>query len=197
VNLELTDTAAERVRALLGADPELGGFGLRVAVETGGCAGFRYDLSLAPAAEADDMVLDHDGFRIFVDPDSSGLLDGVRIDYVDSLAQSGFRFENPNATRSCGCGTSFDADQPDEVEAPDRDDPILRARVEEAIDCLRPHLQADGGDIEVLRISDGVVSVRLRGACAGCTSGMDSTLRVVERRVLDEVSEVHRVVHVP
>lgn len=198
LSIELTDRAAERVLGLLHAGDDLAGFGLRIAVEPGGCAGYQYDVALDPSADADDTVLSSFGFPIFVDPASARLIDGIRIDYVESLTRSGFTFENPNASRACGCGTSFTADPAGEdAAARDEADALVLAQVEVAIDRIRPHLHADGGDIEVISVSGGVVSVRLVGACTGCTSGRDATLGVIERRVLAEVPGVHRVVHVP
>jgi iron-sulfur cluster assembly protein len=198
LSIELTDRAVQQVRGLLSAREDLAGFGLRVAVEPGGCAGYQYELALDLSADDGDVVLGSHGFNVFVDPTSAPLLDGIRIDYVESLARSGFTFDNPNASRACGCGTSFTAEEQDGNTAAGRDaDAAVRAQVEVAIDRIRPHLQADGGDLEVVSVSGGVASVRFVGACAGCGSGRDATLSVIERRVLAEVSEVRRVVHVP
>ncbi len=197
LSIELSERAVARVHSLLHSSGELTGFGLRIGVQAGGCAGYQYNLALDPSAEDDDVVLDSYGFAIFVDPVSAKLIDGIRIDYVESMTRSGFTFENPNASRSCGCGTSFTAGPPDKDSSlHDGDDPLVREQVEAAIERIRPHLQADGGDIDVLGVSNGVVSVRLAGACAGCTSGSDATLGVIERRVVAEVAGVHRVVRI-
>jgi iron-sulfur cluster assembly accessory protein len=93
--------AAENVAADAG--------GLRVAVQPGGCSGFKYSLLIEDAPAADDTILDQDGYRIFVDPFSFQYLNGVTIDYVTSMQGSGFTFKNPNATGGCGCGNSFSA----------------------------------------------------------------------------------------
>ena len=108
VNLTLTDRAGEEVRKFLAeeqATPETAG--LRVAVLPGGCSGFKYSLSVEPEPAADDVVIASAGVRLFVDEFSSQYLNGVVIDYKSNFQESGFAFENPNATGGCGCGSSF------------------------------------------------------------------------------------------
>jgi iron-sulfur cluster assembly protein len=83
--------------------------GLRVSVQPGGCSGFRYGLLIEEKAADDDIVLDQEGYKVFVDPFSAQYLNGVTIDYVSSMQGSGFTFKNPNATGGCGCGSSFTA----------------------------------------------------------------------------------------
>jgi iron-sulfur cluster assembly protein len=83
--------------------------GLRVSVQPGGCSGFKYGLLIEEQAADDDLIVDQDGFRVFVDPFSAQYLNGVTIDYVSSMQGSGFTFQNPNATGGCGCGSSFTA----------------------------------------------------------------------------------------
>ena len=73
----------------------------------GGCSGFQYQLALDDEAAAEDQVFEQNGVRFFVDPRSHLYLDGTEIDYVDDIMGSGFKFNNPNATGSCGCGESF------------------------------------------------------------------------------------------
>jgi len=104
--LQLTDNAVSKVKALLESEDKRG-FGLRVAVQGGGCSGFQYGMTWEREGRPDDNVLEFEGLRVFVDPMSSLYLDDVRIDYVDSLSGSGFKIENPKATGSCGCGSSF------------------------------------------------------------------------------------------
>jgi iron-sulfur cluster assembly accessory protein len=106
--LQLSDVAAEQVRSFLkqeNVDPSVGG--LRVSVLPGGCSGFRYGLNIEDAPAADDVVLDLQGIRVFVDSFSAQYLNGVTIGYQSSMQGSGFTFENPNATGGCGCGSSF------------------------------------------------------------------------------------------
>jgi len=83
--------------------------GLRVSVMPGGCSGFKYGLLIEEQPAEDDLIVDQQGFRVFVDPFSAQYLNGVEIDYVSSMQGSGFTFKNPNATGGCGCGSSFTA----------------------------------------------------------------------------------------
>ena len=83
--------------------------GLRIAIAGGGCSGFQYGMSLEEAKNEDDIVLDYGFVTLLVDPLSAPLLEGVKVDFVDSLTGSGFKFENPNASSSCACGSSFSA----------------------------------------------------------------------------------------
>ena len=83
--------------------------GLRIAISGGGCSGFQYGMSLEEARSEDDTVLEYGSVTLLVDPLSAPLLDGVTVDFVDSLNGSGFKFENPNASSSCACGSSFSA----------------------------------------------------------------------------------------
>lgn len=83
--------------------------GLRIAIAGGGCSGFQYGLSLEETSNQDDTVLEYGAVTVLVDPLSAPLLEGVIVDFVDSLTGSGFKFENPNASASCACGSSFSA----------------------------------------------------------------------------------------
>lgn len=104
--INLTDSAVNAVQnAISGADKPVGG--LRIMVEAGGCAGFKYVMELVNEAEPDDTVIERDGVKVFVNMKSHDLLAGTTIDYVVALEGSGFTFENPNATSSCSCGKSF------------------------------------------------------------------------------------------
>lgn len=102
---ELTERAAKRILALLAA--EAAGAAMRVGVGGGGCSGFQYTYSVEPAPSADDVAIERDGAKLVVDPVSLAYLAGARIDFVDDLMGQSFRIENPNATSSCGCGSSF------------------------------------------------------------------------------------------
>lgn len=102
-----TPEAVHHLRALLAEQPAAEGPGLRLGVEKGGCAGWQYVMKIdTPVPE--DTVIEQDGIRLLVDPQSLAMLDGVQLDYVDSLNDAGFRVINPQAVRSCGCGTSFE-----------------------------------------------------------------------------------------
>ncbi len=104
--LQLTERAVSKVKQLMAAE-EKSGFGLRVAVQGGGCSGFQYGMTYEKDQQPNDQVLEFEDLRVFVDAMSSAYLEEVKIDYVDSLQESGFKIENPKATGTCGCGSSF------------------------------------------------------------------------------------------
>ncbi|MBK6703847.1 MAG: iron-sulfur cluster assembly accessory protein [Caulobacteraceae bacterium] len=104
-DVALSASAAERIKSVVSAEPS--GAGLRVAVEGGGCSGFQYEIGVARAANADDLVIERDGARLFIDPVSLPFLLGSEVDWVDELIGASFKVKNPNATSSCGCGVSF------------------------------------------------------------------------------------------
>lgn len=105
--VQLSPTAVARVKALLEREGRPAGAGLRVTVVGGGCSGLQYSLDLADTAAEEDTVYDCDGVQVFVDATSAPYLAGIRVDYVDGLHGAGFKFLNPNADRTCGCGSSF------------------------------------------------------------------------------------------
>ncbi len=105
VNISVTDRAANRVREIL--SKEQGPSALRVSVLGGGCSGFSYDFAIVPEAEADDILIEKLGARVAIDPVSVPYMAGSEIDFVDDLIGASFKIKNPNATASCGCGTSF------------------------------------------------------------------------------------------
>lgn len=100
-----TEAAQKRVAEILRGEPE--GSWLRISVNGGGCSGFQYAFDIAPQAEPDDIILARDAARIAVDSVALDFMKGAKIDFVDDLMGSSFRVDNPNATASCGCGTSF------------------------------------------------------------------------------------------
>ena len=103
--ISITDRAATRIRDIVSREP--GKAALRVAVNGGGCSGFQYEFVLTEAAADGDLVIERGGAMALVDPVSQGFLAGAEIDFVDDLMGQSFRIRNPNATSSCGCGTSF------------------------------------------------------------------------------------------
>jgi len=105
--ITLTDAAARHLQTLI-ADKGEGAQGLRLTVEKGGCAGMQYGMKV-DAPGAGDAVFPSGGVSVIVDPESLRYLEGSEIDYCDDLSGTGFRLRNPNAVRSCGCGTSFEA----------------------------------------------------------------------------------------
>lgn len=101
----LSDRAAAQVSKVLSR--EAPGSFLRVSVNGGGCSGFQYAFDIVTDREADDLALERDGAVVLIDPVSIDYMRGARIDYVNDLIGQSFKIENPNATASCGCGTSF------------------------------------------------------------------------------------------
>ena len=101
----LSASAAARVSKVL--RQEAPGSALRVAVDGGGCSGFQYSFTIAGAPADDDLVVERDGATVLIDPVSLDYLRGSQIDFVDDLIGQSFKIHNPNATASCGCGTSF------------------------------------------------------------------------------------------
>ncbi len=104
--ITLSELAAEKVREFMEAERASEG-ALRVSVLPGGCSGFEYGLDLDAEIRDDDVVFHSRGVKLVVDPFSIQYLSGISIDYESSFQGSGFTFDNPNATGSCGCGTSF------------------------------------------------------------------------------------------
>ncbi|MGE0852739.1 MAG: iron-sulfur cluster insertion protein ErpA [Hyphomicrobiaceae bacterium] len=101
----VSERAARRIAEIVAGEPATPL--LRVSVEGGGCSGFQYRFDLVPTSEPDDLVIEKEGARVLVDPVSLEYLSGSEIDFVDDLIGSSFKIQNPNATASCGCGTSF------------------------------------------------------------------------------------------
>jgi iron-sulfur cluster assembly protein len=108
--IHLTERAAKKILSLLakdGVSPETGG--LRVGIQGGGCSGLSYAMRLDTQSRDRDKVFEEFGARIFVDPKSLLYLNGTTLEYEETLMRQGFVFQNPNAARSCGCGSSFTA----------------------------------------------------------------------------------------
>lgn len=106
--ITLTENAIKAVDRFIN-DSDTPVAGLRVLITGGGCSGFQYGLRLEEHVAADDAVVDGASFKVLVDPMSSLLLQGVTIDYVETLEGGGFKFNNPNAKACCDCGQSFSA----------------------------------------------------------------------------------------
>ena len=101
----LSDRAAKRIAEILKAEAQP--TALRLAVTGGGCSGFQYNFALDETRMHDDLVLEKDGATVLIDPVSLDFLVGAEIDFTDDLIGQAFKVNNPNATASCGCGTSF------------------------------------------------------------------------------------------
>ena len=104
--VNLTNKAAEKVKALLARENK-SNHGIRIDVVKGGCAGQNYSLSFDDEVKPEDEVITEKGVKLFVNKEHLPLLQGVKIDFVDSLQGSGFKISNPNAQKTCGCGQSF------------------------------------------------------------------------------------------
>jgi iron-sulfur cluster assembly accessory protein len=104
----LTPKAVEMVKNAMEQEG-LKEHGIRVGVVGGGCSGFQYSMDFEKAPTEGDMAFEQDGIKVFIDPMSSMYLQGVTIDYIQGLQGAGFKFNNPNAKQTCGCGQSFSA----------------------------------------------------------------------------------------
>jgi iron-sulfur cluster assembly protein/iron-sulfur cluster insertion protein len=103
----LTDTAAAKVAQLLAEEEGSEQLALRVAVKPGGCSGYSYEMFFDSEKASDDIVRHYGDVTVVVDPASAELLTGATLDFSDGLQGAGFHISNPNATRTCGCGSSF------------------------------------------------------------------------------------------
>jgi len=112
--VSLTPAAAAKIRDLMASEEDVSV--LRVAIEGGGCSGFQYGLGFDRGAQEGDHEFECEGVTVVVDPFSAPYLSGARVDYLETIQESGFKIENPNAVASCGCGHSF---QVAEGEAPE------------------------------------------------------------------------------
>ena len=106
--VQLTETAVSKVREIMDTQ-EPKPAGLRISVVGGGCSGFSYSMAFENTPGMLDKTYDFSGLRLFIDQASLLYLDGVKVDYVESMEGSGFKFENPNVKSTCGCGSSFSA----------------------------------------------------------------------------------------
>ena len=104
--ITLTDSAAVKVRQLIDQEGDEN-LALRVAVRPGGCSGFSYEMFFDTDIAAEDIATDYSGVKVVVDSSSAQLLQGAELDYKDGLEKSGFEINNPNAQKTCGCGSSF------------------------------------------------------------------------------------------
>ena len=106
--LDVTENAVRHLRSMLQERNASEQKGLRVQIAKGGCSGLQYEM-LLDEKKAGDEIVERDGVEFFVDAESASMLEGSTLDFHDGLTGTGFRIVNPNATRTCGCGTSFEA----------------------------------------------------------------------------------------
>lgn len=111
MNVTLTEIAELRLRTFLTTKEKSPNSGVQIGVSEGGCNGYEYNLKLVSHPRENDLILDNGRLKVFVNPQSAPLLDGIVIDYIEGILESGFKFSNPNATETCGCGKSFQAGQ--------------------------------------------------------------------------------------
>jgi len=107
--IEITDAASQQIKRLLDQDGKLETHALRMKVVGGGCSGLQYQLAFDDQQKENDTELERDGVRLVVDEKSALYLVGTELDFVDTLMESGFKINNPNAKSTCGCGQSFGA----------------------------------------------------------------------------------------
>jgi iron-sulfur cluster assembly protein len=105
--INVTDKAALQLKALLEVKPDHSGKGLRVQIAKGGCSGLQYEITL-DEKQPNDLVMARDGVQFFVDAESASYLEGATLDFHEGLTGTGFQIVNPNASRTCGCGSSFE-----------------------------------------------------------------------------------------
>ncbi|MCU0795893.1 MAG: iron-sulfur cluster assembly accessory protein [Akkermansiaceae bacterium] len=125
VMMTLSERATQALRDLLASRPTAPGAGLRLAVRRGGCAGWQYEMKIA-APEEGDEIRDFEGGRLIIAADSTEKLAGCVVEYSDALSDAGFRIVNPQAVRSCGCGTSFESAGDPPAENPEEGDCTTR-----------------------------------------------------------------------
>jgi iron-sulfur cluster assembly protein len=113
--LSLTPLAAAKVKELLAEEPDGDTMVLRVAIQGGGCSGFQYGLGFDTGAAEGDHELELEGVPVVVDPYSAPYLQGATIDFLNTISESGFKIDNPNAVSSCGCGHSFQVEEGEEL----------------------------------------------------------------------------------
>jgi len=113
--ITLTPVAAQKVKDLLAEEPDGESLVLRVAIQGGGCSGFQYGLGFDSGAAEGDVELELEGIPVVVDPFSAPYLAGTTIDFLNTIQESGFKIDNPNAVSSCGCGHSFPVAEDEEL----------------------------------------------------------------------------------
>ncbi len=109
--INVTDDAVRQLKTLLNTDAQASGKGLRVQIAKGGCSGLQYEMAL-DELRTGDAVVERDGVQFLVDAESAALLQGATLDFRDGLTGVGFHIVNPNASRTCGCGSSFEPARP-------------------------------------------------------------------------------------
>lgn len=176
MTITFTDTARERIREFIEDDP-VAGLAVRLSVPNPSPVAPQYEMALIePSERAEaDLSLDADGFQVVVDPESAKILDGTTIDWVESLAGSGFQFDNPNL-RPLGSGP---------IEGP------LVDRVKRVIDeRINPGVATHGGRVSLVDIRDNIVYVRMGGGCQGCGMASVTLTQGIKQMIKDTAPEI-------
>jgi len=171
--LEITAAAQAKIHAVIQAE-EVEVEGLRISIQGRSATAFQYSLGLATEAEADDIVMECENFKVLVDADSAPDLRGAVIDYVDDLNSSGFKIENPNTPTW---------------------DNTKAQKIQELIDeRINPAVAAHGGQIELLNVEDEAVYIHMGGGCQGCGMANVTQNQGIEATIQEAYPEIKQVI---
>lgn len=187
--IDVTPRAARRVRTIADRAGRRERPGLRVTRAGNQPGPEPYRLSLVTSRHDDELALPRNGFDVLVARADAEHLDGLRIDYVESDAGSGFLIDRPSPARPGLTSASGLTSAP-----PAGSSPELEQRVAAALDDVRPALLSDGGDVDLVAVADGAAYVRLQGACSGCGAALATLTHLIEATVTRAVPEVTRTV---
>ena len=184
--LTVTETAQKKVLEILESEGRTGQ-GLRVTAQGGGCSGIQYSLNFVEdGGSPDDVIVDVEGFKIHIDPQSARFLEGGSLDYLETLSGAGFKIDTPYTAPAVGGATP-----PARLEGPQAE------AVQKLLDeVINPGVAAHGGYVNLVDVKDNIVFLRLGGGCQGC--GMvDVTLKqgieVMIKERLPEIASVYDV----
>jgi len=171
--LEITAAAQAKIHAVIQAE-EVEVEGLRISIQGRSATAFQYSLGLATEAEADDIVMECENFKVLVEADSASDLRGAVIDYVDDLNSSGFKIENPNTPTW---------------------DNTKAQKIQELIDeRINPAVAAHGGQIELLNVEDEAVYIHMGGGCQGCGMANVTLKHGIEAMIQEAFPEIKQVI---
>ncbi len=171
--LTVTGTAKEKIESIIGGE-EVDVQGLRVSIQGRTASAFEYGLGLETEPEVDDIVVDAEVFKVFVDPKSAENLKGATIDYVEDLNSSGFRIDNPNT--------------------PTWDNPKAQAIQALIDDRINPSVAAHGGHIDLLDVTDDSIFVHMGGGCQGCGMASVTLKHGIEAMVKESFPEIQNII---
>lgn len=171
--LAVTDAATEKIVSIIEGE-EVNVQGLRVSIQGRTASAFEYGLGLETEPEVDDIVVDAQAFKVFVDPKSAENLKGATIDYVEDLNSSGFRIDNPNT--------------------PTWDNPTAQAIQALIDDRINPSVAAHGGHIDLLDVTDDSIYVHMGGGCQGCGMASVTLKHGIEAMVQESFPEIKNII---